>query len=745
MSDQDPKTTLGVNELSLPYEEQELIPGVTSITRNIAHAVVIKDGDIFFLCEPDGSVPLEAGHGFGLYYGDCRFLNGYELRLGSRKPDHLVWNADSGFLAVLGLSNAEIRTSDGRTLPKHSIEVKWSRLVSSENLTLFDEIELRSLTFYPVEFVVSLTFQAAFEDVFAIRGLFQGKRGQLHPPEWFEEEGLALRFAYDGADRLYRRLTARFSPAPAGTNHNTAYFKVALRPKESQRIRVSLQLSESSDAESARRPARPPVDLSSVEFSLRSASAAWLRQETEITSDSLLLNRVMDRSLRDLGMLRSRLGETSYFAAGVPWFVALFGRDSIITALQTLAYNPRIAEQTIRLLANFQGKLVNEWREEEPGKILHEIRVGEMARLGEVPHTPYYGTIDATPLFLILIGEHARWRGSLSLFNELRANVEAALEWIERYGDLDGDGYVEYMCKTEKGLINQGWKDSGDAIVNADGALATPPIALVEVQAYVYRAKRGIAELFRRSGDEERARRLDDEADELRQKFNRDFWVEAGWYALALQKDKRPVEVLSSNAGHALWAGVADEEKARRTAASLMADEMFNGWGVRTLSAGEVYYNPLGYHLGTVWPHDNSIVAAGFKRYGRDAEALRIFMGLLLATIHFDGRRLPELFGGFHRDDYGVPVPYPVACQPQAWAAGTMPYLLTTLLGLEPEGHENRLRVIRPIIPDFVNHVEIRRLAIGEARADLRFERAGERTEVKVLKVDGKLDVVVET
>jgi glycogen debranching enzyme len=752
MSNRDQKTTPEVNELSLPHDEQELVPGATSIARSIAHAVVIKDEDIFFLCEPDGSAPLEPGHGFGLYYHDCRFLSGYELRLGGKKPDQLVWNADRGFLAVLGLSNADVRMTDGRTLPKHSVEIKWSRLVSSEHLTLFDEIELRSLTFYPVEFLISLTFQSGFEDVFAIRGLFQGKRGQLHQPEWSDGRdgpvGEMLRFAYDGADKLYRRLTARFSPPPAGTNQNTAYFKIALRPKESRRIIVSLQLSESPDAEPARLLSRPqpstPLDRAPVEFSLRSSSEAWLRQETEITSDSMLLNHVMDRSMRDLGMLRSNLGEASYFAAGVPWFVALFGRDSIITALQTLAYNPGIAEQTIRLLANFQGKLVNEWREEEPGKILHEIRMGEMARLGEVPHTPYYGTVDATPLFLILIGEHARWRGSLALFNELKANVEAALNWISRYGDSDSDGYVEYLCKTEKGLNNQGWKDSGDAIVNTDGSLAAPPIALVEVQAYVYRAKRGIAELFRRSGDEERARRLDDEADELRHKINRDFWVEAGWYALALQKDKRPVEVLSSNAGHALWAGVADEEKARRTAASLMTDEMFTGWGVRTLSAREVYYNPLGYHLGTVWPHDNSMIAAGFKRYGCEREAMRVFVGLIQAAMHFDGRRLPELFGGFHRDDYGVPVPYPVACQPQAWAAGTMPYLLTTLLGLEPEGFENRLRVVRPVLPEFINHVEIRRLGIGEALADLRFERAGEGIEVKVLKVDGTLDLVVE-
>jgi glycogen debranching enzyme len=615
MQDQDQKTEVGVNEFSLPHDEQELVPGTTSITRSITNAVVIKDGDVFFLCEPDGSVPLEVGHGFGLYYHDCRFLNGYELRLGGKKPDRLVWTADRGFLAVLGLSNNDIRTLDGRALLKHNVELKWSRLVSGQRLALFDEIELHSLTSQPVEFIISLTFQSGFEDMFAIRGLFQGKRGRLHPPEWKDGPlGKALCLAYDGADRLYRGLTVHFSPAPTGANHNTAHFKIALAPKERRQILISLQLSESPDAEAARLLTRPQIDRAPVEFSLRSSSEAWLRQETQIISDSMMLNHIIDRSLRDLVMLRSNLGEASYFAAGVPWFVALFGRDSIITALQTLAYDPRIAEQTIRLLADFQGKLVNEWREEEPGKILHEIRVGEMARLGEVPHTPYYGSVDATPLFLILIGEHAKWTGSLRVFNELKGNVEAALNWIAQYGDCDGDGYAEYYYKTEKGLSNQGWKDSGDAIVNTDGTLAVPPIALVEVQAYVYLAKRGIAALFRRAGAEERAQTLDREADDLRYRFNRDFWVEAGWYALALQKGKRAVEVLSSNAGHALWAGIADEGKAKRTAASLMTEEMFNGWGVRTLSAGEVNYNPLGYHLGTVWPHDNSIIAAGFKR-----------------------------------------------------------------------------------------------------------------------------------
>jgi glycogen debranching enzyme len=741
MANQDQNIALGINEFLLAHEEQELVPGTTSITRSITHAVVIKDEDVFFLCEPDGIAPLEAGHGFGLYYHDCRYLSGYELRLGGKKPDPLVWTADLGFMAVLGLSNADIRTTDGRPLPKHSVEIKWSRLVSSERLALFDDIELRSLTFQPIEFIVALTFKTGFEDMFAIRGLFQGKRGHLIQPEL---ESDAMRFAYDGADGLYRSLTIHFSPAPVAMNQHTAYFKIALQPKERQQIRISLQMAETSGGRPRLSTMGPELERASIERALRSSSASWLRQETQVASDSMMLNHIIERSMRDLGMLCSRIGKIRYFAAGVPWFVTLFGRDSIITALQTLAYNPLIAEQTIRLLVGFQGTRIDEWREEEPGKILHEIRVGEMARLNEVPHTPYYGTIDATPLFLILIGEHARWTGSLALFNEFRDNVDAALDWIGRYGDKDGDGYVEYFCKTERGLENQGWKDSGEAIVNTDGTLATPPISLVEVQGYVYQAKREIAALFRRTGDAERARRLEREADELRQRFNHDYWVDQGWYALALQKDNKPVEVLSSNAGHALWSGIADEEKAKRTVAALMTDDMFNGWGVRTLSAREIYYNPLGYHLGTVWPHDNSIIAAGFKRYGHNAEALRVFVGLVDAATHFDSVRLPELFGGFPRDDYGVPVPYPVACQPQAWAAGTMPYFLTILLGLEPEGFENRLRVVRPVFPDFVNHIDIQNLRVGSARADLRFERVDGKITVNVLKNDGKFDLVVE-
>ena len=386
---------------------------------------------------------------------------------------------------------------------------------------------------------------------------------------------------------------------------------------------------------------------------------------------------------------------------------------------------------------------MSEWRDEQPGKILHEYRVGELAHLNEIPQTPYYGSVDSTPLFLILVAEHAKWTGKLSLFLELRQHVDRAFEWMRKYGDESGSQYLEYTSQSKAGLGNQGWKDSGDAIVNADGSLATPPIALVEVQGYVYLAKVSSAELYERSGAKDAADRLRAEAHELHTRFEKEFWLkDKGIYALALQAGKQPAAVVSSNAGQLLWSGMADPARAKKTMERLMSKEMFSGWGIRTFSKGESRYNPVGYHLGTVWPHDNSIIAAGFRKYGFDNAACQVFAGIVDASKHFERRRLPEVFAGFSRDQFPIPVRYPVACHPQAWAAGSVPFMLESLLGLVPNAFENRLQILRPVLPDFVQSLELQRLRVGKSTVDLRFSRGSDgNLSTEVMKVHGDLNV----
>jgi glycogen debranching enzyme len=416
----------------------------------------------------------------------------------------------------------------------------------------------------------------------------------------------------------------------------------------------------------------------------------------------------------------------------------------LISALQALAFDTRTAADTLRLLASRQGAQDVEWRDEEPGRILHEVRVGELARLGEIPHNPYYGSVDATLLFLILVARHAAWTGTLDLFHELRDNVERALAWLERTEARFG-GYVAYQSTTKHGLVNQGWKDSGDAIVRADGKLAVPPIALAEVQGYSFLARRLLAELFERDGNADRAARLRTDAEALQQRFEADFWCEdMDCYALALEEHGRPCKVAASNAGQVLWSGIAAPDHARRVAKRMLAADMFSGWGIRTLSADALAFTPIGYHRGTVWPHDNALIGAGFRRYGLVAEAERVFASLLEAALDFEHQRLPECFAGYARAEYGTPVRYPVACHPQAWAAGATLHLLETCLGLEPNAFERRLRIVEPRLPPFVSDVELKDLRVGNGRAHVRFVR-GEDGDVRVdvLSVDGELEVEV--
>lgn len=713
---------------------------------SVSDALVIKDDDVFFLTTPRGDVPLSEGHGFGLYYHDCRYLNGYELLIDGSPGDPLVATATAGYSSIFELANPEMTVS-GKHVPREQIGIKWTRMIDADAHALRDWFSIRNFGLEEVSVPVTLRFRAAFEDVYVIRGLVNDPLGKVRPPAW---EGSTLKLVYDGRDHIRRTLTITFSRSPSAARGSEADFSIALGPQSTQELFVQLTLSEhpedSPEQDHGKHRQLDAKSFNDAAALLERHTTRWIRRHTDVRSNSRMLDATISRSLRDLYILRTSLDRQEYFSAGVPWYVALFGRDSIITALETLAFDPEIAHQTLRLLARFQGKKVDHDRDEEPGKILHELRVGELAHLHEIPDTPYYGSADSTPLFLILLARYTDWTGDITLFDELRGPVEAALQWISQYGDGNHDGYIEYRGRSATGLINQGWKDSGDAIVNTDGSLATPPISLVEVQGYAYEARRGMASLFRATGEAARADQLEGEAQDLKSRFNRDFWLEdRKHYALALQDQGRPVAVLASNSGQALWAGIVDEDKARRTADLIMDDDLFSGWGVRTLSAAEKRFNPIGYHLGTVWPHDNAIIAAGLRRYGFDEAALRIFNGILGAAAHFKNYRLPEVFSGFRKDEYHTPVHYPSACHPQAWAAGSVPYLLTTILGLVPRAQHQRLYLVRPMLPSFLQYVELRNLRVGEALVHLRFERREGHVHVTTVDLRGRLEIELVT
>lgn len=734
-------------ESSLSAEQLELKKKVLtrsepSVTDSIAEAVVIKDEDTFFVMRGDGDIPFDKQYGMGLYHRDCRYLRGYEFRICGQPPTPLVANSDQSFMAIFQLTNFDIDTPGGETIRRHKLGIQWIRKIEGGIPALREQLTFVNHDVDSMAFPVSFSFDARFEDVFAVRGLLPEFPGRLEAPEWKDD---SLRFVYRGSDEVVRVLTIVFSEKPASVDGATVMFDLEIEPQQAKRIGVSFFMSEGRKLREVIKEHKNKEVALEVDFHRDYSPGEWMRHRTSLESDSVFLNRAVERSMADLKMLSSRINEGAFFSAGLPWFGTLFGRDSIITAIQTLAFNYEIAEQTLRLLACMQGSKVDEWKDEEPGKILHELRRGELAATDRIPHSPYYGAVDTTPLFLILLAQHSEWTGSTRLFSELRGNVERALEWIDTYSDHDGDGYADYSSPMDGALINQGWKDAGNSIVCESGSIAKPPIALVEVQAYIYQAKLSIANLFLRAGDHARAKSLRGEAEKLRKRFERDFWfAEEGTYDLALQKGGKPTRVVSSNAGHALWAGISEGVRAGAVVKRLLQEDMFSGWGVRTLSTRARRYNPIGYHLGTVWPHDNSIIAAGMKRYGFDKEASRIFRATLDACLRVNNHRLPEAFSGFPRNEYGVPVGYPVACHPQAWAAGTIPYLITTMLGLVPEAFDGRLKVVRPLLPDYVDLLDIRQLRVGKAEVDLRFRKIGESVAVEVLKLDGDLKVVIE-
>ena len=710
---------------------------------DLGSAQVLKHLDMFLVSDAFGDIHLDS-RGMGLYDGDTRILSCSVLRIAGERPVVLYSDPGGSWHGVMQATNPEFRKDPGdkmggdERILRQTVSIARERTIAEayrERLTIENHGQI---TF---DCDVELEFDADFADIFEVRGYARPARGTLLPIEATAEGGLV--FGYVGLDGVSVRTHLAFDPPPTlqparedQGGSVVARWTSLLGPGERRQIAWTVHAS--------RDPAQRVLALDPDALDPAHAHASWLSNNSVIETDNELINEVIHRSLDDLCLLESTdpIGDR-FIAAGVPWFTTLFGRDSLITSLQTVSFAPQLAIQSLEILGRRQATAVDAWRDAEPGKILHEFRTGEMSRTGELPFAPYFGSIDSTPLWLILLGETHDWTGDDGLVDRLWPNALAALEWIDHWGDRDGDGFVEYERRADTGLRNQGWKDSSDSIRWLDGTLAETPIALAEVQGYVFDAKRRIAGLARRRGEAALAERLENEASVLQSRFAEHFRLPDGSIAMALDGAKRAVDTIGSNAGHALWSGIVRAEDAPAAAAALDSSAMVSGWGLRTFAADQPGYNPIGYHTGTVWPHDTAIAAAGLRRYGFDDAADVLSSGMLAAAQRFPAFRLPELFCGFDRASTGAPITYPVACSPQAWAAGAALMLIRTMLGLQADAPNRRLTLDRPILPAGLTKVVIRGLRVGDASCDLLLHRWRGLTSAEVLRKDARLEVVV--
>jgi len=720
---------------------------------------VLKHGNLFMLTDQFGDIHADS-RGLGLYRDDNRLLSCSVLRVGGARPVALQGSTGANYRGVIQLTNPTLarnpddKINPGQGLVGKKLGITRDRLLSNDAL----EERVKVVNFAEHDETVDVVLELGDDsaDIFEVRG-YERARGTLLP---IATTDTRVTFRYDGLDKRRRRTHVSFSE-PATIE--------AVRPGDPTdqggtiRLRWVWPLEAGGDHEltwtvwstiSPLPEATPAGDATELFPEVPRVAAdegaaayhAWARSTTAVAADHELFNLTIARSVADLRLLVNegpRAGER-YIAAGVPWFTTLFGRDSIIVALQTLAFRPQIAVEILDVLAALQATEVDDWRDAEPGKILHELRQGETALDGELPHSPYYGSVDSTPLWLILLGATYDWTGDLSIVDRLWPNALAALRWIDEWGDRDGDGFVEYERRSPRGLLNQGWKDSGDAIRDRNGQQMVAPIALAEVQGYVFDAKRRMAALARIRSEDELANRLEADAEKLRARFEEAFWVEdQRYYAMALDGEKRQADAIGSNAGQCLWTGIISPQRARDVADRLLGHSMFSGWGVRTYGAAQPGYTPFGYHTGTVWPHDNSIMAAGLKRYGFQDEANRIVGTVFEAAQQFSDFRLPELFCGFDREGSAMPVPYPVACSPQAWSAGAAFMFLETMVGLRAHADRRELELLRPHLPDWLGKVTITNLRIGDASVDLLFHRWRGTTSAEVLRKVGDLSVTI--
>jgi len=692
----------------------------------------LKHDDTFVVLDSHGDIGASAGGPDGLFNADTRYLARLELVLDGVQPLLLGSNLrDDNSALTVDLTNPDVYRDDRIVLQKDVLHIV--RTIFLWRGTAYQRIGLQNHSESTASFDLTLLFDNDFADLFEVRGERRPRRG-IGSSKLLGPADVALE--YNGLDGKPRSTALQFDPRPTRLAVNAATFHLDLAPQQASSLFVSVACNK-------------PAALKPVPF-FRGllAHRREMRQSTSgaasIETSNNIFNEVLCQSMADLNMLMTETPQGRYPYAGIPWYSTTFGRDGLITALQMLWIDSRVARGVLKRLAFYQAKSIDPLADAEPGKILHEMRGGEMAALREVPFAQYYGSVDATPLFVLLAGLYVERTGDDETLAELWPSIEAALRWIDGAGDPDQDGFVEYQRASEQGLANQGWKDSYDAIFHADGRLAEGYIALSEVQGYVFAGKRLAARCALRLGLVDRARKLEADAQRLAERFEDAFWCDdLGTYALALDGAKQPCKVRTSNAGQLLFTGIARTDRARMVASDLMSQRFFSGWGIRTVARGEARYNPMSYHNGSIWPHDNALIALGLARYGLKHSVEHVFKGLFDAASYMDLRRLPELFCGFRRERRRGPTLYPVACAPQAWASATPFTLLEAALGLEFDAPRGEIRLRNPRLPAFLNEVILHELQLGPSSVDLRVRRHGHDVSLEVLRTRGQIQVSI--
>jgi glycogen debranching enzyme len=691
----------------------------------------LKYGDTFVVLDSRGDIAAASGRSAGLFHLDTRYLSRLELLVNGTSPLLLGSNLrDDNSALFVDLTNPDLVSDQRILLEKDSVHIL--RTVFLWRGTAYERLRLRNYGDRPIALPLSILFDNDFADLFEVRGAHRERRGTASQQLRGSDQVV---LSYHGLDNKLRRTTLTFDPPPERLSTGSALYNVQLEPGETKRIFLAV----SCDAAQPR-----PIPFLRGLIAARRELRRSARHQTSVETSNDLFNEMLCRSAADLAMLMTDTPQGRYPYAGIPWFSTTFGRDGLITALQMLWWSPEVARGVLRRLAAYQAKETDPLSDAQPGKILHEMRGGEMAALREVPFGLYYGSVDSTPLFVLLAGFYAERTGDSETITALWPNIEAALAWIDGPGDPDRDGFVEYLRATDQGLANQGWKDSYDAIFHADGRLAEGAIALAEVQGYVYAAKRMAARCAQRIGRSELAHKLHDEAQRLAERFEAAFWCpEIETYAIALDGNKNPCRVRTSNAGQVLFTGIASSERAARVAHDLLQHRFFSGWGIRTVAAGEARYNPMSYHDGSIWPHDNALIALGLARYGHKQSISTLFEGLFRAGTYMDLRRLPELFCGFPLQHGHGPTLYPVACAPQAWASATPFTLLEASLGLQFDPFKGEIRLCNPQLPPFLDEVMLRNLQLGSSSVDLRVRRHRDTVSLDTPRISGDIQVSI--